>query len=349
MPWSPIPVLGQSPKLRRPAAGLSANVRSFRAGKSLSHAPLHTRIATAPVVHDRERARRVHGRPCAALRGGGGAGPARRAPAPAARPRPARRHFRRLALSDRAHRARSGGSAARARHRARGALRRALQRCRPRRRCGGCLSRRHAPPAPVQERRRPPDGALRSRRRMAGHDGDAPAVRGGRHSRWHGRAVSLPPGRQAGRLARRGARRLHRAGHGQVRRLRAQLLLRHRPDRFLRSRPHPPQARRRGAALLRAADARSRAPAERAHRARLCVPHRPAAAARSRLHPARHLDRGRPQLLRELRAELGARRAHQGAARGGRHRRRRRPCCASWSPTSGASISISRPSPTFTP
>ena len=61
-----------------------------------------------------------------------------------------------------------------------------------------------------------------------------------------------------------------------------------------------------------------------AHRRRLRVPHRPAPAPRSRRHAARALHRRRPQLLRELRPELGARRPHQGPARGRRHRRGRR-------------------------
>ena len=66
-------------------------------------------------------------------------------------------------------------------------------------------------------------------------------------------------------------------------------------------------------------------------------------------HAARALDRGRAQLLRELRPELGARGPHQGAAR--RRRCRRRPGRAGEisPPSSGASISTSRPSPTSTP
>ena len=114
------------------------------------------------------------------------------------------------------------------------------------------------------------------------------------------------------------ARRLYRARHGQVRSLRAQLLVRHRPHRLLRSRPHPAAAGRRDPAFLRAPDARSRAPAARAHRRRLRVPHRSAAAARPRRHADGAVDGGGAQLLRELRAELGARRPHQGAAGGRR-------------------------------
>ena len=83
-----------------------------------------------------------------------------------------------------------------------------------------------------------------------------------------------------------------------------------------------------------------------AHGRRLCLPHRPAAAARSRLDAAGDVGAGGRDLLRERRPELGARGDDQGAAGGRRPRRRRgvpRPSCG---PSSGASISTSRPSRT---
>ena len=183
-------------------------------------------------------------------------------------------------------------------------------------------------PAPVQGGDRAPDRAQRPRRRLAGHDGGAPPVGGGRCRRRRRRALLVPPGAREGRLAGAAGRRraseaprLHRAGHGQARRLRAQLLLRHRPHRLLRPGARARARGPRGAALPGAPDARPRAPRQRAHRARLRVPHRPAPAPRPRLHAARHLHRRRAQLLRIRRAELGARRPHQGAPRRRRHRR----------------------------
>ena len=84
--------------------------------------------------------------------------------------------------------------------------------------------------------------------------------------------------------------------------------------------------------FLRAPDARPRPPAARAHRRRLRVPHRSAPAARSRRHAAGALDRGRAQLLRELRPELGARRPHQGARRWPATSPRATPSCSELAP-----------------
>ncbi len=58
---------------------------------------------------------------------------------------------------------------------------------------------------------------------------------------------------------------------------------------------------------------------------------------------------GGAHLLRELRAELGARGADQGARLRRRHRGRRASCSTSWPRSSGASTSTTRPSPTCTP
>ena len=144
--------------------------------------------------------------------------------------------------------------------------------------------------------------------------------------------------------------RLHRARHGQARRLRAQLFHRHRSHRLLRSatgrvcagdvevQPFFVRLTRDLVQLLAGA-----------HRRRLRVPHRPAPAPRSRRDAARALDRRGAQLLRELRPELGARRADQGARRRRRHRGRRRVPRASSRRSSGANISTSPPSPTSTP
>ena len=66
------------------------------------------------------------------------------------------------------------------------------------------------------------------------------------------------------------------------------------------------------------------------------------------LHPDRDLDRGRARLLREPRAELGARRDDQGAALRRRHRGRRGVAERARRRSSGANISTSRRSPTCT-
>ncbi len=142
--------------------------------------------------------------------------------------------------------------------------------------------------------------------------------------------------------------RLHRARHGQVRRRGAQLFQRHRSHRLLRPRSHPHRAGRRAAGLLRAPDARPRADDVRAHRRRLRLPHRPAAAPRPRRDADRPVDHRGAHLLRELRTELGARGADQGARLRRRHRGRRGAARASWRRSSGASTSTTPPSPTCT-
>ena len=117
--------------------------------------------------------------------------------------------------------------------------------------------------------------------------------------------------------------RLHRARHGQDGVERAQLFERHRSHRVLRRRRPGARSRNRAGRVLRAAHARAGEAAAGAHRRRLRVSHRSAAASRSGLDPDRHLHRRGARLLREPRAELGARRADQGAALRRRHRGRR--------------------------
>ena len=104
----------------------------------------------------------------------------------------------------------------------------------------------------------------------------------------------------------------------------------------------------RAGAVLRAAHARAGEAAAGAHRRRLRVPHRPAAAARSGLDPDRDLDRGGARLLRERRAELGARGADQGARLRRRHRGGRSDAARALRRSSGANISTSPRSPTST-
>ncbi len=277
-------------------------------------------------------------------------GRARRPPRQARRPRPARRHLRRLALSHQPDRARS-----------RAACSAPCQRHPSGASQGWCRRRSSA----VDCCRRPPRGHARAApfkadvallTALCDLGGVWPVMTAARRlSEAADAAVAAAVRflfRQAARkrrLAGAGARGLHRAGDGQARRLRAQLLLRHRSHRLLRSGARAPARRPRGAAFLRAPDARSRAPAARAHRARLRVPHRSAPAPRSRLHAARHLHRRGAQLLRERRPELGARRAHQGAPDRGRHRRRAELPRRASRPSSGASTWILRPSPTSTP
>ena len=133
----------------------------------------------------------------------------------------------------------------------------------PRRRCGGCSDLADA---------------------VRGRGGRFPAARCASAAA----SSTLPdpddPGKGSG---------LDRARHGQARRARAQLLLRHRPDRVLRCRRAGDRrsARWRPSCFPRLARRLVRILQDRTER-RLCLPHRPAAAARSRLDAARHPGRG---------------------------------------------------------
>ncbi len=120
------------------------------------------------------------------------------------------------------------------------------------------------------------------------------------------RAGRLTPNGQG---AAAGGQRLHRAGHGQDGRLRAQLFERHRSHRVLRPGGAGFAEGCRAGRAVRAPDAAAGEAAAGTHRRRLRVPHRSAAAARSGLDRDRDLDGGGALLLRKRRPELGARRA----------------------------------------
>ena len=138
-------------------------------------------------------------------------------------------------------------------------------------------------------------------------------------------------------------------GHGQARRRRAQLFERHRSHRLLRAR-----ASRRCADgvepqpfFVRLTRDLVRLMQERTgdgYVFRTDLRLRPDAGA---TQIALSTDGG-AHLLRELRPELGARGAHQGARRAPATSPRARRCSASWRRSSGASISTSRRSPTST-
>ena len=148
------------------------------------------------------------------------------------------------------------------------------------------------------------------------------------------------------RPSRRQRRR--RAGHGQVRRRRAQLLERHRPDPPVRRRGDPLHRRRGADGGDGAPGPLAQLPARAQDQGWLRLPHRSAAAPASAGPSARDLDRRRRALLRAARAELGARELHQGASgrRGSRGRRAR--SSDACSRTSGASISTTPPFATST-
>ena len=235
--------------------------RSGYEGHKLTNQAFHSRIVAAPVVHDGANAARLLGeleRRCADEQ--------ELAPLQAVLATEPVRNllagvFGASPYLTQPDRARPGALDAHAGRRAGGAFRGAVPHAR------GCRCRHdgvaggHAGAAPVQERRRPADGAGGSGRHLAGDDGDAAAVGGGRCRGRRGGALPVPPGGGQGRVAVRPARRLHRARHGQVRSLRAQLLVRHRLHRLLRSRPRSAACRCRDPAFLRAPDARPRPPA----------------------------------------------------------------------------------------
>ena len=142
------------------------------------------------------------------------------------------------------------------------------------------------------------DRARRYRRRLAGDAGDPRAHRSGRYRgrcrrplrAGRGRARRAPDAERQSQAA--GRQRLHRAGHGQDGRLRAQLFERHRSHRVLRLRGAGRAGGCRAGRAVRAPDAAAGEAAAGAYRRRLRVPHRFAAAARSGLDRNRDLDRG---------------------------------------------------------
>ena len=138
----------------------------------------------------------------------------------------------------------------------------------------------------------------------------------------------------------RGGRHV-RARHGQDGRARAQLLVRHRPDRALRR--DPPRARRlrRPAPRLHPGHPAPGEAARRAHRGRLRLPHRPAAAPRPPRRPRSASPPTRPSTTTRASAAPGS--APPSSRRGpapGRPAPARRSSTAS-APSSGAGTSTS--------
>ena len=159
--------------------------------------------------------------------------------------------------------------------------------------------------------------------------------------------------RRAARARSGGAGSSGRLRHGrararQARRARAQLFERRRPHRALRRGGRLDPARGGARPALRAHRQGARAHPAGANQRRLRAASRPAPAARPRLDPGRAVDRQRLRLLRDARPELGARGADQGAG----PRRAISSSASASSPSSrrssGASISTTPPSPTFT-
>ena len=208
--------------------------------------------------------------------------------------------------------------------------------------------------APRQGRGRAADRARRHRRRLAGRacharahrfrrcgarrGGALPAARRGRAGKAQARAIRPDPEQGCGyvvlAMGKMGAHELNYSSdidlivlYDETRRARRG----HRAGRAVR----PPHAQ------PRQADAG-------AHRRRLRVPHRPAAAPRSGLDADRDLAAVGAELLREHRAELGARRDDQGAPLRRRPRGRRGVPEARSRRSSGANISTTARSPTCT-
>ena len=136
-------------------------------------------------------------------------------------------------------------------------------------------------------------------------------------------------------------RRHVRARHGQDGRARAQLLVRHRPDRALRRDPPRPGRLRRAPPRLHPRDPAPGQAALRGHRRGLRLPRRPAPAPRPLGDAGLHRHRAGRALLRERRPHLGARRLHQGPPLRRRDRRRRRASSSGCAPSSGAATSTS--------
>ena len=282
----------------------------------MTQAPFHTRIAAAPVLHDRERAERVLGRDRAPLRRAGGSRCPRAPHHRAVRAGPADGHVRRLALSRRAsierHPASLLATLTASPEQRFAELRRTLD--------AAMASADSITDAMRALRLFKTDVALLTAlcdlagvwpvmtvTRRLSEAADAAVVDG------RAASSSARPPSQGEWLGDR-ARRLHRARHGQARRLRAQLLLRHRPHRLLRSRARAPARRPRRCSPSSCALTRDlvRLLHERTgdgyvFRTDLRLRPDPGST------PLAHLHRRRPQLLRERRPELGARRPHQGA------------------------------------
>ena len=147
---------------------------------------------------------------------------------------------------------------------------------------------------------------------------------------------------------RRARLRLRRAGARQARRARAELFQRHRSRGVLRPRERRDPRGRRAGATVRAPRAAAGAPARTAHRGRLRAAGRSAPAPRSRRDAGRDVAAERGLLLRDARAELGARGDDQGAARSPAISRSAPISSRNSRPSSGANISTTPRSPTST-
>ena len=128
-------------------------------------------------------------------------------------------------------------------------------------------------------------------------------------------------------------------------RARVELFQRRGFSRVFRSRNESRCRPDRRAACLCAHRQESRAPASGTHGRWLCAARRSAPSPRSRFHIDRHFPACRILVLRDRRAELGARRAHQGKAGRGREKAGARRSSANSRRLSGANISTMPPSP----
>ena len=190
--------------------------------------------------------------------------------------------------------------------------------------CGQGRRAAHARTPPRQSGGGAAHRACRYRRRLAGRARD----RGPHGSRRQRVGCFRPSSSRRSRQARqanaerprrsRCGLRLRRARHGKDGRLRAELFQRHRPHRVFRSGGRRARARRGAGAAFRAHHARTGEASPGAYGRRLRVSRRSAASSRSGLDADRDRDRSCTRLLRKPRAELGARRADQGAPVRGR-------------------------------
>ena len=190
--------------------------------------------------------------------------------------------------------------------------------------------RRHRPRLPPRPRRaRASRRARRPRRRLGRGGGDGGALRlrrrlrrrRGRRRAQGGRSAGTPHAPRPRRP--RPGQRPRRARARQARGGRAELFQRHRPRRLLRSRARAAGRRGRGRHGLHPHRPVRRPPPRGAHRRRLRPPRRLPPAPGPSLDADRRVAPVRLHLLRDGRAELGARGSHQGAPGRGRSRLRR--------------------------
>ena len=200
----------------------------------------------------------------------------------------------------------------------------------PRRDAGRRRRRARRQPAHRPAPRGAPGRARRPRRRLGPRRGDRRADRARRprgaararprSSPTRSPAASCPASTEADAADAAG---MFVLAMGKMGARRAQLLLRHRPDRALRRDPPRPRRLRRAPPRLHPRHPAAGEAALRGHRRRLRLPHRPAAAPRPLGDAGLHRHRAGRALLREPRPHLGARRLHQGPRLRRRGRRRR--------------------------